>query len=71
MSARNPSSRRVIPGTSEEVPEADRFEQEIPVTPDEETASSRPVSASDIFANEADIAEQLLEVPEDDEYPHA
>ncbi|AEF38572.1 hypothetical protein [Hoyosella subflava] len=69
MSARIPSSRRV-PSTSEDVPEADRLEQELSVGADEDTGSSPSISASEIFgANEADVAEQLQEVPEDDDYP--
>ncbi|MCW4352596.1 hypothetical protein ONR57_04690 [Hoyosella sp. YIM 151337] len=71
MSARTPSSRRVMPASHAEVPEADRLEQELAVTPDEEASPSRTVSAADIFgANEADVAEQLQEVPDDEDYPH-
>jgi len=52
-----------------EVPEADAFEQRLPVTPDD--SREEPWSSDELLANAdpADIAEQRRSVPPQDDYP--
>ncbi|MBD8507146.1 hypothetical protein HT102_11660 [Hoyosella sp. G463] len=47
--------------------EADRIEQATPVRPEDEDTTD--TGSRTMEANEADLAEQLQEVPDDDDYP--
>ncbi|GGC74877.1 hypothetical protein IEU95_01425 [Hoyosella rhizosphaerae] len=66
MTARKPT----LPDPAN-VPEADRLEQEAPLTSDDEQSTSpQPLRTEDLFdANFADVAEQMVEVPDNDDYP--
>jgi hypothetical protein len=53
----------------EETPEADRAEQRTPANEDDEDTwqdAARVTTARDWDANEADLIEQAIEVPDDD-----
>ncbi len=50
-----------------EAPEADVAEQEAPVDPSDTNDALPPVATSDVEADEADLLEQALAVPLDDE----
>lgn len=55
--------------SSAEVNEADRLEQETPVSNDDEVGEGMGPELSPLDANEADFVEQHTEVPtDDDEY---
>lgn len=52
-------------GSGEDVPEADALEQRLAARPGETASPLRPVG--DREANEADVIEQDLDVPQDDD----
>ncbi|MQY18283.1 hypothetical protein [Nocardia macrotermitis] len=55
--------------TIDDVPEADRAEQSVPAyRTDDAPEPEFPTAAADREADEADIIEQTLEVPLDDDY---
>jgi hypothetical protein len=65
MTDRNP------PGTIDAVPEADFVEQTVSAYPgveDDETESTLPAGMIDREASEADVLEQSIPVPLDDDY---
>ena len=53
------------PDTPSDVPEADALEQQLPARPGETGSALRPVGG--IEANEADVLEQDVDVPLDDD----
>ncbi|MEU6565013.1 hypothetical protein [Nocardia nova] len=61
------TDRTAMPPSDDAIPEADRLEQNLEVEP-EEPEFEPPVQTADREAAEADLLEQSIPVPLDDEY---
>lgn len=64
---------RSYPDPATAIPQADLLEQRTPIAPDPLSSDLEPPTADPPAANEADLLDQLITLPTDDdeEYPNA